>query len=234
MDVDSPKGSIGNRGMEILCKHCQSRFKIAREKLPSRDLVCIKCPKCNSSIEIHTPPQARAAAPAKAVETMINEVASAAYDPSEKPFDYVEAGVQTALVCEHDPGVKQNIRAALERMNYHVVEAASTRNALKYMRFHVYNLVVLNETFEAADSESNHALQYLAQLPMNIRRNIFVVLVGNRFSTMDNMMAFNKSVNLVVNLQNVDDIENILKGALAEHEESYLLFKESLKKAGRA
>jgi hypothetical protein len=50
---------------------------------------------------------------------------------------------------------------------------------------------------------------------------------------MDNMVAFNRSVNLVVNLEDLDEIGKILSGALADHEHFYQVFWESMKKAGR-
>jgi hypothetical protein len=51
---------------------------------------------------------------------------------------------------------------------------------------------------------------------------------------MDYMMAFNKSVNLIVNVKIINDIEKILKRGLADHASFYRVLKESLIKAGRA
>ncbi len=205
--------------MEVLCKSCKAKFKIADDKLPAGQVVSLKCPKCKSKIEI---------------KTTIDEVASDTYDVSEKTFDFVEQGVKTALICDQDAGVREKIRSTLQRMDYHVMEAASARDAMKYMRFRVFDLVVLDENFEGGNPESNHVLQYLGHQPMNTRRNIFVVLLGNSFRTADNMMAFNKSVNLVVNLNNVDQLEKVLKRSLIENEEFYRVLKMSLKKVGRA
>ena len=67
---------------------------------------------------------------------------------------------------------------------------------------------------------------------MDTRRKIFVVLVTDRFRTMDNMIAFNKSVNLVVNLKNIDEIEKVLKRGIADNELFYRTFRESLGKTG--
>jgi predicted Zn finger-like uncharacterized protein len=234
MVVDNDKEFKGHRDMEIVCRDCRNRFRIPDEKLPPGRTVSLKCPKCDRRLEINTHSEAPGIRQVGGLETVVNEVDSRAYDASEKPFDYVHAGVQTALLCENDLAVRKNIHDVVEGMNYHVVEAASARNALKYMRFHTYNLVVVNETFDAAGPDSNHVLQYLIQLPMSIRGDTFVVLLSNSLKTMDNMTAFNKSVNLVVNLQNIDDMESILKGALAEHEEFYQVFGESVKKTGRA
>jgi CheY-like chemotaxis protein len=189
----------------------------------------MKCPKCQGKIEIVARPEKEATMKPGSLESIVHEVGVETYDASEKPFDYIRAGMKACLLCEHDAEVKEKIRRVLERMDYHVVEASSARIALKYMRFHVYDLIVLNEVFEAATADTNYVLQYLAQLPMDIRRNTFVVLVGSGLKTMDNMMAFNRSVNLTMNAQEVGDMESILKSALAEHEEFYQVFKELLK-----
>lgn len=220
--------------MEIVCRDCRNRFRIPDENLPPEGSFSIKCPKCGRRLQIHPHSEAQGVTGVRNLETLVNEVESRTYDASEKPFDYVHAGVQTALLCENDSEVRQKIHNVVEDMNYHVVEAASARNALKYMRFHTYNLVVVNGNFDAAGPDSNHVLQYLIQLPMSTRGNTFVVLLSNALKTMDNMTTFNKSVNLVVNLQDIDDMESILKGALAEHEEFYQVFRESVKKTGRA
>jgi hypothetical protein len=66
---------------------------------------------------------------------------------------------------------------------------------------------------------------------MDVRRNTFVVLVGTGLKTMDNMTAFNKSVNLVLNVQGIGDMESLLQIALAQHEEFYQVFKELLRAA---
>ena len=220
--------------MEIVCEHCKSRFKIPDEKLPTGKTVSVKCTKCDNKIEIDTTALASSNEQQDDIATVVEEMATDAYDPLERPFDYLEDGIETALLCEHDLKVKQKVRQLLEKMEYHVVEAASARNALKYMRFHVYDIIIVNEKFESTEADSNPVLQYLSQLPISVRRNIFVVLFGKGFRTMDNMMAFNKSVNLVVNLKDLDDIDKIFKGALKEHAAFYEVFMDSLKKTGRA
>jgi predicted Zn finger-like uncharacterized protein len=216
--------------MEVTCHKCQSRFRVADDKVPPGRQVSMKCPKCQGRIKIDRGTQSGPSTRSEETLTgVVRDVDASVYDASEKPFDYIRAGMKAALLCEHDQEVKQKFRHTLERMDYHVVEARTARLALKYMRYHIYDLVVLNELFEATSAESNYVLQYLSQLPMDIRRNIFVVLLGSGFKTMDNMTAFNKSVNLVLNLQEIDDIESLLQAALEEHEEFYQVFKELLR-----
>ncbi|MBW2742370.1 MAG: zinc-ribbon domain-containing protein [Deltaproteobacteria bacterium] len=230
--------------MEVICKQCQSKFKIPNEKIPKGRVFSLTCPKCSNKISIDTRPTA-SPLPEKTLavsaepkpgpkKTIFDEIDSGTYDASEKPFDFVEEGIETALLCEPDPAIRAKIRMALEKMKYNTIEPKSAVEALKQMRFHVFNLVVLNELFDTQNPDKNDVLKYMAQLAMNTRRNIFLALVTNRFRTMDSMMAFNKSVNIIVNVNNIDEMQKILKRSVADNTAFYYVFKESLAKTGNA
>ena len=167
-------------------------------------------------------------------KNLLNEVASDVYDASDRPFDFVDADGETALICEADESAKEKISAALRTLGYQITEASSARDALKKMRFHVYDLVVLNENFDAQNPDANDILSYLQGLNMVVRRQMFVALVSERFRTMDNMAAFNKSVNLIVNQKNLDDAATIIKRGTADNKAFYRVFKDAMVKAGKA
>ncbi len=220
--------------MNIVCEQCQGKFKIPDEKLPKGQIFSLKCPNCKNKISIDTLSKIDSSKPKTGTEkTIFDEVVSGAYDASEKPFDFVEEGVETALLCETDPAILAKIKIVLENMGYHTTEAQSALDALKQMRFHVFDVVVLNEKFDTPDPDENNVLKHLKRLSMDIRRNIFVVLITDRFRTMDNIAAFHESVNMVVNLKNIKDIEKILKSGVADNAVFYRVFKEVLTKIGR-
>jgi len=214
--------------MDITCDKCQSKFKIADEKIPKGKTVTLRCPKCETRISVSSPP-----ADAAAQTSIIENVDNSTDEPMESAFDFTEEEGKTALVCENDPRIREKIVNALKLMEYHVVEASNARDALTKMRFHIFNLVAINETFDMSNIDNNSILIYLARLNMVIRRNIFVVLLSNQYRTMDKMMAFNKSVNLIINLENIDDADRTLSRSIAENEIFYRVFKEALKKSGR-
>ncbi|PKN77246.1 MAG: hypothetical protein CVU52_01305 [Deltaproteobacteria bacterium HGW-Deltaproteobacteria-10] len=167
-------------------------------------------------------------------KSLANEVASAGYDAAEKPFDFISTNSETALVCETDSAIREKIAKTLISMGYHVTEPPTGREALKSMRFHSYNLVVVTENFDVSDAQSsNEVLIYLQNMAAAARRNIFVALLSDNYRTTDNMMAFNKSVNLVINKKNIDDFATIIKQGLDDNKTFYGVFKESLKKLGR-
>lgn len=170
----------------------------------------------------------------KEEKTLVNEAAFEAYDTSDRPFDFMEADTETALICESDPALRENMSHAMSSLGYRITEPSSAKDALKNMRFHVYDVVILNENFDTADpAASNAVLDYLSHLNMSTRRKIFVALISSQFRTGDNMAAFNKSANLIINTSNIDDLGLIIKRGAAENEAFYYVFKETLSKKGR-
>ncbi len=229
--------------MDISCKQCNGKFKIPDDKIPKGKAFTIPCPKCKNKIAVDTrepvPSQTEKAAPPadepglRSEEALLDEVSTGRYDAEEKPFDFVEEGVETALLCESDPDVRSKISSALTSMGYQTREPESAVAALKQMRFHVFDLVVLNENFDTDDPDKCDVLAYLDRLSMDVRRKIYLVLITDRFRTMDNMVAFNKSVNLVINLKNIDEIEKVLKRGVADNDLFYRVYKEALAATGR-
>ena len=139
----------------------------------------------------------------------------------------------TALLCEENPIARKTIQAGLSLMDYQITIAESARDALKRMRYHIYDLIVVDESFDTKNPDANGVLIYLERLQMSIRRNIFVAMVSSRYRTMDNMMAFHGSVNLIINIKNIEDIGKILGRAITDTELFYRIYKEAYKETGR-
>ena len=215
--------------MDIVCHHCQAKFKLPDEKVPAGKTFTVTCPRCKKKLTRAATPPPEPAAPASLVE----EVAAGTYDAAERPFDFLEEGARTAIVCENDPEYQVKILEALEGLGFYITQAPSARDVLKRMRFHTFDLVVINEHFDASDPDRNSVLRYFERMPMSARRNIFVALITKRFRTMDNMAAFNKSANLVVNVTNLDALGKILKRGISDHQNFYRPFMEGLARIGR-
>jgi predicted Zn finger-like uncharacterized protein len=196
--------------MNIICQNCHSKFKIPDQKIPAGRRATVACPKCKGKISLGD----KIGAVARGV-SFVDANSNGTYDASEKPFDFIEEEGLTALVCESNPLVQTTITEALELMEYQITKAESARDALKRMRYHNYDLFVVN-------------------VNMLVRRNMFIALVSDRFRTMDNMMALNKSVNLIINIKNIEDIGKILSRGITDNEFFYRVFKGTLKEVGRA
>ena len=153
-------------------------------------------------------------------------------DYSGRPFGYVDPDSKTAMICEQDPVIRDKVSNAIKKIGFEVVQPATFKDALKYMRFHVFDVILVNENFNTGIWEINNILKYLENLSMSVRRKTFVVLISALYATMDSMQAYHKSVNMIINKSEISDIENILKQALAEHNDFYYLLKENVRKHG--
>jgi predicted Zn finger-like uncharacterized protein len=212
--------------MEIVCQNCRSKFNLPDQKIPADRTASLPCPKCKNTLTIG--PRNKSA------DSVYADMASSNYDASDKPFDFIEEEGQTALVCETDPTTLKKIVNNLNILEYHVTVTDSGRDALKKMRYHQYDLIVVNESFNCEGPDSNMVLLYLERLNMIVRRNMFIVMLSNKLRTMDQMMAFRYSVNIVVNTKNVDDIEKVIQRGLTDNEFFYRIFNDTLKEVGKA
>ena len=154
-------------------------------------------------------------------------------DYSGRPFGYKDTINETAMICENDPATRQKISSTLKSLDYNVIEAATFKEVLKYLNFHTFNVIFVNENFDTGTGEINNFLNYLEQLPMSTRRQIFVVLISATFATMDYMHSFNKSVNLIINKDDITELALILKKEIQENEYFYHVFKEYYRKLGK-
>jgi CheY-like chemotaxis protein len=154
-------------------------------------------------------------------------------DYSGRPFDYRDMDSNTCMICEHDPTIRQKIRENLRTLNYNVVEPTTSKEALKYSTFQTFNVIVVNENFDIGKDGVNNVLKYLDELPMSIRRLIFVVMVSATFATLDYMNTLNKSVNLIINKEEISEIGMILKREMEENEYFYHVFKDFQRKLGK-
>ena len=215
--------------MDITCITCSGKFRVPDEKIPRGRVSTVPCPKCKTRIALDPTKNSSASVAVKEEPTQ-----SEGFDYTEKPFDFIEEEGLTSLLCEQNPVARQTIENALNLMDYQITVAESARDALKRMRYHTYDLIVVNESFDTNNPESNGVLIYLERLGMAVRRNIFVAMISNRYRTMDNMMSFRDSVNLIVNIKNIEDVGKILSRGITDNKLFYNVYRETLKELGRA
>lgn len=220
--------------MEITCEHCNATLNIPDEKIPKSQVVRISCPKCKSKISIDT--GIHRANPEQ--EESDRESKESAYSYGDYSEDEAlgahEEGVKLALVLDPDPESSGKTGSEIEQLGYHCIAAANTRDAVGKMRFHLFDLVILCEGFDGQNLDNSPILNYLNNISMADRRKIFVALMGERFKSMDNLMAFAMSANAVVNPKDTDRLSAMLKGAISDHERFYKVFMETLIEVGRA
>ena len=218
--------------MEITCESCQSKFKIQDGKIPPGKTAVLNCPKCKNKISVTAEKAPFETDGIKTEKTIYDEVASDNYDASEKPFDFVEEDGITALLCEPDDEYRKTLMKTLTSMEYHITVAENIRDTLTKMRYHNYDMILLNENFDSPNPDQNGVLFHIERMQMGTRRKIFVALLTNRFRTMDNMKAFNKSVDVILNTENIADAGKILDRSMREKEFFYKVYNQTIEDLG--
>ncbi|MBF0450740.1 MAG: zinc-ribbon domain-containing protein [Candidatus Magnetomorum sp.] len=203
--------------MQIICQECKGKFRIADEKIPENKAIHIACPKCKKKIHIQGKPKEIL------IDPPMNDM-----EAFELPFE-VLGDEQTALVClPSNDG--QSIIQDLTKIGYKTVQAKNSKDAMKMIRFHPFNIAVIDETFDLQANENDHILSYLKLLPMSSRRNLFVAWVSDTYRTNDHMGAYCQSVNLIVNRNQTPEFKTVVQQAVKENESFYSVYKESISK----
>jgi CheY-like chemotaxis protein len=147
------------------------------------------------------------------------------------PVETLEA--RLALVCVDVPERQAIIKASLEQIGFTMLAVKNADEAIERMRRDVYELVVLDEQYQGASPLDNPVLVSLSVMPISHRRWMFVALIGREFKTFDNAVAFARSVNVVVNVNDLPHFPAILKKGITDHVEFYRAFRQVLTDAGK-
>lgn len=176
---------------------------------------------------IPTPAPAPAPAPAPGPQ--------AARDPeavAPAPVEEYSDDLHLSLVCEDQPERREALCAALRALGYKAHVAPRAREALAWLYQNRYEVLLLHEEF-GARAEAEELLAGVRKMQMTSRRHLCVGLCGKALRTMDNMTAFHLSVNFVMAERDLPRAVMLIRNAVADNEQFYRVFKETLKQLGR-
>jgi hypothetical protein len=223
--------------MELRCEDCQAVIHIPDERVPQSGTFRLNCPRCKRKIQatVTTPEyredgQAHLDLPASLAEktTLLSNEPS---DALPEVMDYIPPGQASALLCMNGDESRRELKVMLEASGYMVDIPGTADQALQRLRFNQYRIVLLDDDFEG--KSPNPVAQYLASLNMNIRRDMFMVLIGKRFKTADHLQAFRESMNLILHPDDLPHFATFLTRGLDEHERFYMVFTQCLIEAGK-
>ncbi len=226
--------------METTCEHCKAKLNIPDEKIPKNQKVKIACPKCKKKMTLNAAKKRNETGSfhLQFIESsQTGESGEEAYGYGDYSDDqalaFYEEGTKLALVMDNHSEHIENIRMDVGQLGYKAISAPNIRDAIGRMRYHHFDLVILSDGFDGQSLERNPILSYLNNLSMAVRRRMFVALMGEGFKTMDDMMAFALSVNLVVNTKELDKLSAILKRAISDYEKFYKVFMDTMVELGK-
>ena len=226
------------------CPHCQQTIEIKLRDPASAE--CVPAAPPAPVPPVPAPPIAKEP-PAPKVTTSVapepvkpsNPPVSAPPPPSlvEVPTASImgqkfDEDNKLAMVCFDDPAAQAHVKTELESMGYNVHIPATVSDSVMAVKKNRYDVLLLHLTY-GGSQENNVLFKALQPMAMNLRRQMCVGLVAATFRTLDNMEAFAKSVNFVVNDSDVPKIKSIVHHAVTENDQFYLVFREAIRNAGK-
>src|SRR5712692_8585164 len=109
-------------------------------------------------------------------------------------FDLITSTDKPALLALTNPDWLEAAKAALAEMGYKVHVASNHEEFLSNFNQIQYQMVVMEEYFAANLPQDNASLIALQAMPMSLRRQAVVVLVGGSFVTFNPLHALQLSV----------------------------------------
>ncbi|NLD37969.1 MAG: hypothetical protein GX654_13960 [Desulfatiglans sp.] len=229
--------------MEIICTGCNTKLNIPDEKLPKDQIVKINCPRCKTRLTIESQgtwedkgdmyPESEndGVQIFTSREGMKKSLPAAIESEDDYTIEYYE-DVKLALVMA-DENLSRIIKPAVEEQKYKFITAPSIREALLKLRYHHFDLIILADGFDGQEIHGGPIMNYLNHMSMSGRRRIFVALISDKYKTMDEMMAYSLSANMVVNMRDIGNLAILLKRGLQEYEQFYKVFMDILQEEGK-
>ena len=232
--------------MEVTCEQCKAKFSIPDDRVPKDRAVKLNCPKCKGKISLGAEapePPPRGDEAQEVPLTMMNPAAgrktpeeSYGYEDftTDQALDFFEEGIKLALIMPNSSMNESHLRAGLELIGYKCIPTPNTRDAIGKLRFHNFDLIILADGFDNQPLDHSVIVNYLNRLSMSVRRKVFLALISDHFKTMDNMMAFAMSANVVINTKDIPKLHLILKKSVSENERFYKVFMDTMVETGKA
>lgn len=227
--------------MEITCQACSTKLAIPDDKVPKNAVFKVTCPKCQEKIQVSTKAEGAEAPPVEAASAPASPPSSPELMTFEEDEDLAPAAAaeddfvedqKLALICFDQPKLQAAAKTALEGLGYTVHIPTKAEDAIQRLRQNKYEVVLLHEAY-GGSVENNLVLQTLQPMAMPLRRHMCVGLVGKSFRTLDNMMAFVKSVSFVVAERELPKIKAITRQAVSGNDQFYRVFREALRDVGK-
>ena len=214
--------------MQVQCSQCSTRIQIEDAKVPDRPFK-LKCPRCQTVLSL--PGRVAAAA-----ETTVAEPRSAPppVAPTEPPGaetlareDRLRQGHNDAIVALSSP--VPLLEQALRRLGYNVDTVEDIEEGTRLLEQGVYELAVTSPG-KAEPGRPETLAQRILRLSPEMRRQVFVILVGEQLRTGDGTQAWTAQADLVINPADASRCENFIRSTVAEKKRLYQAWLDARRK----
>ena len=211
--------------MQATCSSCQNVVTVDENnpKLPEGPF-SVKCPKCQTPVRF--PGRPKKAAPSRPAEEVVHHT-EAAPPPAAAPLKPTAQPGERALVALDDKQRAGEMARSLMRLGYEV-DIMSDGEGVRAIELGAHVIVAMART--VAEGGALTCYQRLFLLPSDIRRQFFLILVGDEYTTGDGVQAFVVHGDLVVASPDAGSAEVVVRERLIERSRLFRVFVDSKRK----
>lgn len=147
-------------------------------------------------------------------------------------FDFLAPTDRPALIGLSTPELVETAKTALDQLGYKIHRADSHGEFLHKFVQVPYQVVILEELFDARSPEENESLRALERLPMSQRRHAVIILFGFSFATFNPLQAYQRGVHAVVNPAEMFLLIQLIQKVVADNDMLLHAFRETQKQQG--
>jgi len=199
--------------VEVTCSGCGQRYRIDDEKIPSSGSAYLGCPKCKEKIRIDAPSRRQ---PSARKDTQ---------GPSPH-FEFFEAGAKTALIYCPEPQARDQLEKGLAAMQCEIRIVAGAEEVKSRFKYHLYDFIALYQKGPEQEAELRAILDYINELPMEVRRACFAIYVHLGGNSLDSFRAFSMGVDLSLSPMELGKLEEKLRLAMEAKQAGYRVFSD--------
>lgn len=216
--------------MQALCSQCSTRIQIDDSKVPDRPFK-VRCPKCQAVMDLPgrgaEPPAAPVVEPPSG-DAPAPPTAAPPPPPGPPPppspaaiarRERAESSTNDALVALSGP-VAAPLQQALVALGFNVDLADDIEEGARLLEQGVYEVAVTAPT-PPEPGKPEALAQRMLRLPVEARRRVFVILVGEEFRTADGTQAWAAQADLVVHPADAGRCEHLIRSTMAERKRLY-------------
>jgi len=219
--------------VQAQCSQCSTRIQIDDTKVPDRPFK-VRCPKCQAVMTLPGRGADSPAAPEAEPSATPFEAppvpgpAGATPPPYEPPptspaamarRERAATGANDALIALSGPAAA-GLKQALERLQFSVDSVEDIEEGARLLEQGIYEVAVTARTPPEPGKPETLA-QRMLRLPLDARRRVFVILVGQEFRTADGTQAWAAQADLVVNPADAGRCEHLIRSTMAERKRLY-------------
>lgn len=200
-------------------------------KMPGKTAAA-RAPAASEELKPPAPPQKaerparpQAASPEKPVPPPVTQSSQSQSEPSQSQEAVAGNGSLRALVWLADKNHSDAMSGLLERLGYKTEYIDVWEQKIEDIHQGRYDIIATHKNGTSTNGDKD-LYRLLNMLPPEVRRRIFMVLVGDEFKTGNGTQAFTTMADLVCNPQDLSSTDILFRSTVTERARFYRAFLE--------